>query len=185
MFRVFQFIIMTMILVGVSPASAQIEVVSLNYGNNTIDLDGDGKTEQVVKSWRENFNAHGYHTYLFLEDRKSYKGQITATITVLDPGKGLHRDMARSSEGADCTVTDYTLVQANDAPALVLLKSSRPTTDGFGGKHPVTFEFYKLARNEEGIPGDPHRYWQRYKTITSKQTYCDVHNAIKAEIVGY
>ncbi len=184
MFRVFQFVILTMVLFGVSPAFAQMEVVSLNYGSNTIDLDGDGKAEQVVKSWRENFNAHGYHSYLFLENRKSYyKGQITSTITVRAPDKGLHWDMARSSEGADCTVTDYTLIRADDELALVLLKSSRPTIDGYGGKYPVTFEFYKLIRNEEGIPGDPHRYWQRYKTITSKQIYCDVHNAMKAELL--
>lgn len=183
MLRVFQFVILIMVLVGVSPALAQMEIVPLNYGSNAIDLDGDGKTEQIVKSWRENFNAHGYHSYLFLESRKSDKGQITSTITVLAPDKGVHRDMVRSSEGANCTITDYTLVQVNDESALVLLKSSRPTTDGYGGKHPVTFEFYKLTRNEEGIPGDPHRYWQPHKAITSKQTYCDVHNAMKAELL--
>lgn len=183
MFRVFPFVIVAAVLICAAPALAQMEIVPLNYGSNAIDLDGDGNSEQIVKSWRENFNAHGYHSYLFLENRKSDNGQITSTITILAPDKGLHRDMARSSEGADCTVTDYTLVQANDESALVLLKSSRPTTDGYGGKHPVTFEFYKLARNEESIPGDPHRYWQRYKSITSKQTYCDVHNAMKAELL--
>ncbi|GGF60877.1 hypothetical protein GCM10011332_13320 [Terasakiella brassicae] len=91
--------------------------------------------------------------------------------------------MVRSGEGADCTVTDYILTKTNEDQALELLKASRPTTDGYGGEHTVTFEFYKLTRNDEGIPGDPHRYWQRYKSITSKQKYCDVHNAMKAELL--
>ncbi|MDV7341806.1 hypothetical protein RYZ26_19580 [Terasakiella sp. A23] len=183
MFRVFQFLVIAGVLISTAPAFAQMKAVSLNYGINSIDLDGDGKAEHVIKSWRENFNAHGYHAYLYLEDRKSHQGQITSSITVLAPEKGLHRDMARSSEGADCTVTDYILIKKNDDQALELLKTSRPTTNGYGGKHIVTFEFYKLTRNDEGIPGDPHRYWQRYKTITSKQKYCDVHNAVKAELL--
>ncbi|GGF60861.1 hypothetical protein GCM10011332_13310 [Terasakiella brassicae] len=70
MSRIFQIIIATAILTSTTPAFAQMQIVPLNYGTNAHDLDGDGKTEQVIKSWRENYNAHGYHGYLFLEDRE-------------------------------------------------------------------------------------------------------------------
>ncbi|WP_419798860.1 MAG: carbapenem self-resistance protein CarG family protein [Terasakiella sp.] len=183
MSRVFQFVFIATALICSTAAYARMEAVPLKYGSNPIDLDGDGKTEQVIKTWRENFNAHGYYGYLFLEERESYKGQITSTITVLAPDKGLHRDMARSNEGVDCTVTDFTLIRTDNDPALVLLRSSRPITDGYSGNYPVTFEFYKLTRNEEGLPGDPYRYWKWYKSITSKQKYCDVHKAMNAEIL--
>ncbi|WP_135079807.1 hypothetical protein [Terasakiella sp. SH-1] len=155
-------------LFWVSPLKA--EIIELEYGVNALDLDGDGIAEQVIKTWRENFNAHGYKGYLFIGEENG----VSNTITYLSPEKKIHRDMMYSSERAECTVQDYFLLQKEGRVELV--RALIP----FGQKK-VHFHYFKLMRNKEGIPGDPHRYWMAYKNKTSQYDHCDVIRAMKLE----
>ncbi|SCA55428.1 exported hypothetical protein [Candidatus Terasakiella magnetica] len=159
-------------------AQASYEVIPLNYGFNEVDLDGDGKKETVIKTWRENFNAHRYSSYLFIGEElvETGKGKTRQPniITYISPEQHLHRDMMRSSRNADCITMDYVLVKGRRGIELVRVWIP------FGSKK-AQFHYFKLKRNEEGIPGDPHRYWAAYKNKTSLYEHCDVHKALKHE----
>jgi len=174
-----KFITIVATILWAGTAIAQDTLVALQNGINHIDLDGDGVEEQIIKTWRENYNAHGYNGYLFLGMSDVDKTMVTITLS---PPKASHQDMVFSGEGVDCTYQDYFLV--SNEHGIRLVKASRSIVESFAAHEPVTFEFYQLAKNDEGIPGDPYRFWQFNRTVITEQKYCDVSDALKTEILN-
>lgn len=48
-----------------TPSFAGMRVLPLRNGPNRLDLDGDGRFDEVFVGRRENFNAHDFSVYTF------------------------------------------------------------------------------------------------------------------------
>ncbi|MDQ6624555.1 MAG: hypothetical protein M3Y69_00220 [Verrucomicrobiota bacterium] len=63
-----------------------------------------------------------------------------------------------------------------------MLKAERPLGESFVGPGLVTFTWFKLDWNLEGIPGWPTASFKVWKTETTTKRYCDVDKAIESEL---
>ena len=83
--------------------------------------------------------------------------------------------------GADCRLDDYRLT-ANLAGDIVLVYAVREFGETFADEQWVSFHLYKLTQGgDEDGPG-PDWYFQEYKAVKSHKKYCDVNDAMKAEV---
>lgn len=161
---------------------AGFEPVPLKNGISTFDLGSDHM--MVTLAHRENFNAHSSEiAFFYLRTRAvdSDPKQWQFVPIERKSGEPQWQDGAYVGGGADCqTVTFRLLRKRNTACLLIARRAMEGKTYFDPGR--VTFEYYKLTFNTEGLIGWPVAYFKLFQTDQSVKEYCDVDKAIKAEL---
>ncbi|MDV7338462.1 hypothetical protein RYZ26_02560 [Terasakiella sp. A23] len=135
------------------------DIIPIKLGMNKIDINSDGETEYVLKTWRENHNAHGFYTYQFAD--KDWN-----TITI---GRNRTKTLVTSAQGADCVTQDYFIIKG-----IGLVKAYRDTKRGYGAKENVWITTLYLAQNTNEKPGLPKQFFNPIVDWVSKSKHCDV-----------
>ena len=153
----------------------------LSNGENQVDLDGDGMKELVLVARRDDFDAHGYDRVTFVRRDVAVRDQWH--IIPFFDAEGRHEDdSVRTSGGADCVLQSLSLIAPRSiGKAMRLLVAQREFGSSYFDRRPVTFTFYELMMNSEGLPGWPRSYWQATQTVRSKEVYCDADDALEKE----
>lgn len=160
-------------------------VVPLKNGINSIDLNGDGVQDMVIKSRRENYNAHGKSIYHFFVELKSSDGATEKwNLVPFTEGSPKERHGLGTHEGADCVLGEIRLVRDTgrlEFP-LIVIYADRKLGESYVATETVTFSVYELKHNHEGIPGWPTFYFERRNVTEAKRKYCDVNDAFEKEL---
>jgi hypothetical protein len=154
-------------------------VVKLHRGLNDPDLAFAGRKFSVAVAHRENFNAHSFDV-------------VTVYLSSGDPSGGLdilgfwdknHEELTLTvSGGADCLLHDFRLLKSTRGAAPMLVVADRPLLGTYADNEPVSFKFYVLRQNTDGLAGEPAYWFDRVETQTSKGAYCDVGAALAREL---
>jgi hypothetical protein len=158
--------------------------VILNNGITTLELEADHI--MITLAHRENFNAHSFEVAMFYirthaVDSDPKQWQIVPIERKSDDGRW--EEGAHVYGGADCQIQTFRLLHDQKQNILYLLVAHRSMEDRtFADPGPVTFEYYKLTFNTEGVIGWPVAYFKLFQTDTVKTEYCDVDKAIKTEL---
>lgn len=167
------------------------KLVALKNGLNTVDVNSDGRPDMIVVARRENYNAHGFDmTTIYIwgpDSAVREKGDVLQIVPV-DPQENKKRTAGESplflttSGGADGLLHDFRLLIDAEKHAAVLVTATRQFGGSFADSRPVTFEFFALTHNAEGVVGWPTFYFKSYKKEKSKKAYQDVGEAFKGEL---
>jgi hypothetical protein len=166
------------------PASG-LELIKLHNGINEIDLDGTGQRATVVLAHRENFNAHSFEVTTIYVRARLEKGAPGQWQIVHREHRGENEagDLALlTSGGADCVLHDFRLLRDGAHRSAALIVADREPGESFADAEPVTFTFYKLARNTDEEIGRGLVYFKYEREMKSKTPYCDVEKAFQAEL---
>ena len=147
----------------------------LPWGVTRVDLNGDGHRDVVIRSWRENHNAHGFSVY----DVFVWKGKALHRVVLPEPaGRGYALSLI-SVQGADCVLRDVYLVRRRGRAMLML--AERPLGQGYAAAEPVTFSLLRVEESREEVPGMPRFVLRAAEEKRTARPYCDVHEALRAE----
>jgi hypothetical protein len=168
------------------------KLVKLHNGVNSVDVNSDGHADTIVVAWRENYNAHGFEaTTIYIQEPASPAERDPKDTLHIVPiespetkkGKHLRSELIlRSAGGADGRLQDFRLFIDATHHAAVLITATRRFGESYADSQPVTFEYFKLTRNEDGIPGWATFRFQSYKKEKSKKPYQDVNEAFQGEL---
>jgi hypothetical protein len=161
-------------------------VVALRNGSNPIDLLGDATPAQAFVAWRGNFNAHGFSTVAVYLRAKADRGDSLPEWQIVPRFGGPNvpeagREFFSTSEGAECTLGDLRLVPHFRSP-IELGIGRRELGASFADSAATFFDYYKLSRNADGVPGWPPYYFAFVRTIAARRQYCDVNVAFDEEL---
>ncbi|MGC4075991.1 MAG: hypothetical protein QM702_02950 [Rubrivivax sp.] len=162
-------------------AAAPGEVLPLHYGANTITWPGAPGTVIAFLARRDNFNAHGFDVLSFyVEDSKG--GENDAAWHLMS----FYDDHKEALElhaggGADCLLRDFRLIVGGPSEPSVVVAERDPGPD-FVTPGQVSFRFYALRHNTARDAGWPPHYFERVRTVRSERRYCDVGEALSAEL---
>ena len=96
---------------------------------------------------------------------------------------GLHwKNDLEVSGGADCQLHTFRLLRVLKDNAAYVLIADRAPGHSFADSETVTFSYFKLTFNVDGLPGLPTAYFKLVQTENAPKKYCDVNKAIKAEL---
>jgi hypothetical protein len=159
--------------------------VELHNGETRFDLLGDGTPAQAFVAYRGNFNAHGFRTvaiYLWSPSDADTAKQWLIVPRFGGPYDGdTGREIFETSEGADCTLGDLRLIQHRHASA-ELVVARRELGESFADPATTHFDYYRLMRNKDGVPGWPLWYFDFVRSIAAHRAYCDVNVAFEQEL---
>jgi hypothetical protein len=161
-------------------------VLVLKNGANPVDLLGDGTKGQAFVAWRGNYNAHGFSTVAFYVLANSDRGD-TKPVWQVVPFFGGRNDrdpvpeLYHTVEGADCILSDLRVLRHDHSPVEIVV-ARREFGESFAASAAVQFDYYKLVRNSDGIPGWPPYYFEHSRSAPAKQSYCDVNEAFEQEL---
>jgi len=183
-----RFLVASLILASIRPCLAlaqhgplnQMQMVRLTNGPNSVDLDGDGRADLVVRAWVENYNAHSYEILTFYIQ----KPRATETPLNLVPfadSSANRREVFRTDRGADCTLADLRLLKPRAGPAVVVI-GRRDLGASYADSLPVSFTVYRLHVHHEGEPGSPPYLFVAERSFQGPKKYCDVNDAFRAEL---
>lgn len=159
-----------------------MKVIPLHNGPNDIDLDGDGIKDEIFVAWRDNENAHGYEHIIFYR-KTADKEHAWELVPLFNRQGDIDEDSLRTNLGADCALGAVVVIETNAKNSPVaLVVANRELGKSFADAAHVSFSYYELTRNEDGIPGWPLIYWKVARTIDSKRDYCDVKDALRSEL---
>ncbi len=160
---------------GVGIAAPESAGEKLPWGITRVDLDGDGRQDMIVRSWRENHNAHGFSVYdVFVWKEK------TLHRVVLPKGKGGGYALSIASvQGADCVLRDVYLAHRQGRAMLIL--AERPLGQGYAAAETVTFSLLRVEELKEAVPGTPRFVLTKAEQKHTSKPYCDVDDAFRAE----
>jgi len=166
-----------------------LKLVRLHNGINSIDLTGDGKADSVVVAERDNFNAHSYEVstvYVWTAPSKWDPNQLHV-VPIERTADELKKDEPErlsviSGGGADCMLHDFRLFRNDKNKSVILITADRDFGDSLTDSQHVTFKYYKLMKNLEGIPGWPAFYFKQCNEYVPKAKYCDVDVAFQKEL---
>ena len=165
------------------PAGAELAVVK--NGINRIDLSGDVIEAMVMLAHRENFNAHSFERSTFLIRTRTAESDPDEWQIVpfqnAESGVRWKNDLEVSG-GADCQLHTFRLLRLPKEKTVYVLIANRAPGNSFADTETVTFLYFKLTFNVDGLPGLPTAYFKRAQTEEAKKKYCDVNEAIKAEL---
>ncbi len=163
-----------------APASANL--VELKSGINSVDFTGDGALDLVMMAHRENFNAHDFEVASFyvLVDAEEGHPQQWNIVPVM--AKGQEKLEVIVSGGADCVLHDFRLLAGSGATPATLILADRAMGNSFADPGAVTFTYFTLASNTEGVPGFPRYSFEQSRATRSKAHYCDVEDAFQKEL---
>ena len=159
--------------------------IALHNGPNDVPLLGDATPGHVFVSWRGNYNGHGYSVAEFAVRNASDLGDDAIWQDVPffgGPSDGdTGREIYRTSEGADCTLSDIRVVR-HAGQAVDVVIASRELGASFADPAQVRFDYYRIARNRDGIAGWPAMYFQFVRSVAAQAQYCDVNTAFDREL---
>jgi len=159
--------------------------VVLHNGMNDVALLGDGTPGEVLVTWRGNYNAHGFSvaTFAIRAGSDLDNNPIWQTLPFYGgPHDGeTGREIYRTAEGADCTLSDLRVVPHAGRPVEVVI-ASRPLGTSFADAAEVRFDYYRVVHNRDGVVGWPPTYFQFERTERARATYCDVNEAFNREL---
>ncbi len=164
-------------------AVASTSLPQLTSGVTAVDIIGDGSPAIVLLSHRENFNAHSFNllTLYWIDRPSDGTAPIWQVIPIVSADGSPEQDSALRSGGADCVLQDFRIVNGNHGPAQLIL-AKRDFGNSFIDPGPVTFHFYELRDNKQGIPGFPKYYYEESRALRTKRSYCDVGDAFQKEL---
>ena len=147
-----------------------------------LDLTGRGLPSMAVLAKRDNFNAHDFDVLALYV--KTSLGNRDRSILRLVPVFENEKEQLTlyASGGADCLLHDFRLFTAPHQRKVQLVVAEREMGGNFADAAAVTFKFYDLKENVEGIPGRPSYYFTLSHSQAAKQPYCDVGAAFKGEL---
>ncbi|MEK6312814.1 carbapenem self-resistance protein CarG family protein [Burkholderia gladioli] len=148
----------------------------------------DGNDGYVIRSWRENYNAHGFDVISFHFVDKANGGQWNLVPLYGAPGKPGAKgaaddeiDTLSVSGGADCLLQDFRLLKGAAGQPMRLVVATREVGDNYAASETVRFSEYVLTRNDDGTIGWPPLYFKLVKRTQSTGRYCDVNEAFDRE----
>lgn len=163
-------------------AHAADRVQPLRPGINHIALQAGSPPGMAVLAHRENFNAHGFDVLTLYAKLPTIADQAPQwQIVPLFDATGEHLEL-RASGGADCLLHDFRLLRAARGRDATLVLAERELGESFAASAKVTFRFFRLRANEEGEIGRPVRYFEFDRAQVAKAAYCDVGEAMRAEL---
>lgn len=134
----------------------------------------DGNDGYVIRSWRENYNAHGFDMIRFHFVDKANGGQWSLVPLYGTPGKARTKgtdddevDTLTVSGGADCLLQDFRLLKAGAVQPMRLIVATREMGDNYAASETVRFSDYVLTRNDDGTIGWPPFYFKLVKRTQS------------------
>lgn len=151
--------------------------VSLHYGINRVDLDGDGIKDMVVMGRHEYFNAHAFDYVSFLV----YMPNADVNWHIVPFPRAKKRFRLLASGGADCTLHDFRLYTPKHSKSKILVVADRKFTKSYGEENTVTFTYYKLSK-DPGHEDGPAVYFEQTKVVKTEKKYCDVNRAMAEEL---
>lgn len=159
-------------------------VVKLKNGFNEVHFYGlDYKTLAVV-AHRENYNAHSYDVttiYVGYTPTDKYEAPGLQIIPIIEKD-GNNKLNLITSGGADCVLDDFRVVNNGKEHETWLILADRKFGETYISAEPVTFTYYKLTFNKDGVPGFPPFSFEYWKTVQTQQKYCDVETAFASEL---
>ncbi len=154
-------------------------VVKLHRGLNNLDLGFAERKFSVAIAHRENFNAHSFEVVtVYLRSGDASRG-----LDILGFWDKNHEDLTLTvSGGADCLLHDFRLLESVRGAAPMLVVADRRLLTSYANNEPVSFRFYVLKQNTDGLAGEPAYWFDLVETQTSKAAYCDVGAALSREL---
>lgn len=166
-------------------------VVALSNGLNTVPLTAAALPAQAFLAHRDNANAHDFEVLTLYIQAPSAAGSapqwqlVPAFDTRDEQRRGVPRGehlTLTATGGADCRLHDFRLMAPTATTDARLILADRELGDSFASPAPVTFRFFKLAKNSDGVPGRPVYYFDFDHESPASRPYCDVGDALKAEL---
>jgi hypothetical protein len=165
-----RWLVASVLLVASGSSFAQPEAITPRSDITTIKLT-DGEIEMLHTVIDLN-NAHPEETISFF--KRSSSGPAEHIPFEMD---GDYTPFLPLRSGADCAISGMRAFRRGDKLQVVYALRK----GGWVEKKVVTFVVFELARNEEGAPGTPSLYFRQQAKRVSKQSYCDVNQAIEKE----
>ena len=165
--------------VSPDPQAENVAVAKLSYGINEFYPRASSRHWVVIRSHRENFNAHDMDVFSI------YSTSITGGPSFEIVGaleRGVESEVFKSSGGADCKTNDIRILVGKDGDIVRLIAASRPLGKSYIDEQQVRFKTYELRRNESKTPGRPPFYFELINIRASKKVYCDVTTAFLDEL---
>ncbi len=166
---------LSIVICGLSIAFSQNQI---KYGITNIDLDGDGKNDLVVKGFVNNVSAHTMDYYTFYVMKENLEGKVIPNLVKIKNDKDFDYSFS-SSRGADCELSGVRIKkESKEIKGMQLIIARREFGETYVDSQKVTFSYYKLVYDE-----DWSLYiFEIYKSVVSKNSYCDVNDAFKKEL---
>jgi len=95
--------------------------------------------------------------------------------------RGEHLTLSASG-GADCRLHDFRLLAATATADAMLILADRELGESFASPTQVSFRFFTLKKNSDGVPGRPVYYFEFDHERRATKPYCDVGDALQAEL---
>jgi hypothetical protein len=163
-------------------AQAAGPVIPLMNGPNAVDVLGDGSQGQILVTYFDNSNAHGYSLVNVSVRPDKDSTRRWQQVPFQSVAKGTEwRETLHTVEGADCILSDVRVLRHAKAPVEFVL-AIRDFGKSYADAAPVRFEYYQLKRNTDEIPGSPAYYFERAKVVKAAKSYCDVNVAFDTEL---
>jgi hypothetical protein len=83
--------------------------------------------------------------------------------------------------GADCAISGFRAIKVGER--LQVVYATRK--GNWAERKKVSFMIFELASNSEALPGVPSEYFKQSKTVSSRNDYCDVNEALEKEASLY
>ena len=184
--RVFSLLlVLGFVAVGVIACASAVgpeEVVKITYGITKVDLTGEGYDAFVVFGRRENFNAHGFDVLSMYINASLDKGALPIwNIVPIFNGEKEQLELMASG-GADGLLYDFRLLRDSKKHGIRLITATRAFGETYADENDVTFDYYELKRNSEGLVGEPIYYFEKSSSSKAKKRYSDVGAAFKDEL---
>lgn len=161
----------------------ELEPISLSSGVNRISrFAPDGRDGLIVLAWRDNGNAHGYDLALVMLEPMPGAGWNVVAIAPMDQDAGRVEDTLRDApHTGDDVVRSFRFARGKvDGEAATLLFVATRDLDvgaGIPGPSLVTFEVYRLARND-GDVGMTRDFFDPIQRTHSPTRFCNAEMAL-------
>lgn len=166
-------------------------VIPLSNGLNTLLLTTTPTPARAFLAHRDNANAHGFDVLTLYIEAPTRPGappqwQLVPAFDERDAERaklprGEHLNLTASG-GADCRLHDFRLLAATASADAMLVLADRELGESFASPAPVTFRFFALRKNSDGMPGRPVYYFEFDHERKAAKAYCDVGDALQAEL---
>ncbi|MDR2685322.1 MAG: hypothetical protein LBB23_00930 [Rickettsiales bacterium] len=143
------------------PISIFAEIVKINYGTNSIDLNNDGIKDLIIKTDRESGTAHGYIMYSFaIKQNDLYKN-------IEFEGKNL----VKEKPGADCNESAVQIEKTNDKFYLTKISLDEPDFE-----NNENFASLRTAIKRKYILNAKGLVWDKISDEKLSGKYCELNN---------